>query len=897
MALDLDINGTSNRDETNLDLAPLDSSLNQKSATNSPTPEIATAASPPAVNGTSNNNNNNNNPTTLSATVQDPTSLDATPAAELPSAHEVDLSFSDLPETKSMTDLPDLPNVADANLANLAIATPDLSSSMNSAIDAAVEDHVGASAVLPVIDAQQSDLRDTEPSSASAPVLAPDTDAIQPKLEDNHDGDLAIRAAEDPEPASDLPAPVTDASDTKMSAPQDTVVQGQSESAIDDTEMVDAPPRSPTQPPKISREREEDDEDDLDAERAAKRTKTEDRTSEAPSGSPMAAVNGHSSTGGTETSDAITPYQAKELIKIIKNAARTQGGKNFRAPVDTLWPQFAEQYALLVPNQIDLGTMEKKVRDGAYPTLESFQSDVRLLYNNAVLFNGVDHMISKAARDVKDSILSKTTSIPPEVVQAPKPAKKATIKRSTPTADSGPRTTPTARRGSRAGVSGSGIKQETFALDPSGVPLIRRDSTKLDGGRPKREIHPPKNKDLPYNSVRPKNKKNATELRFCEIVLNEMKKPKYAPISSAFMTPVDPVALGVPTYFSVIKNPMDFGTISDKLASGHYQKAKDFEHDVRLVFSNCYKFNPPGNAVHTWGKEFEAVFDSQWDKKQQWIGDHTPAAASPSVSGDSDEDESEDEVQPPQAAAPAATSAFAERLIAEQATLIQLMSQKSANKAEVSMQQAIVQMLQGKVDEEKAQSTAPKKPAKKSKTAVAKPTKKAGQVKKDKSSGTSGGRKPSRPRYMGTVEKEIVSAGIGLLPDATQDRVMEIIRGDAPDAEADADGALELDIEMLTDPSLWEIYSMIEKHLPETVRNIKAQKEAERARNRTPAQPKQKKKNKPMSKTEQERKIEQLRNTMQEFERHGSGSQEPVMPTVEQGDETSGDETSDSEEE
>lgn len=43
------------------------------------------------------------------------------------------------------------------------------------------------------------------------------------------------------------------------------------------------------------------------------------------------------------------------------------------------------------------------------------------------------------------------------------------------------------------------------------------------------------------------------------------------------------------------------------------------------------------------------------------------------------------------------------------------------------------------------------------------------------------------------------------------------------------------------------------------------------------AKPPHKKKNKPMSKNEQEQKIELLKSRASEFERHGSGSQEPVM--------------------
>ncbi len=103
------------------------------------------------------------------------------------------------------------------------------------------------------------------------------------------------------------------------------------------------------------------------------------------------------------------------------------------------------------------------------------------------------------------------------------------------------------------------------------------------------------------------------------------------------------------------------------------------------------------------------------------------------------------------------------------------------------------------------------------------------------------------------------------------------------------------------------------QHAPEVEAQVKRTL-AERDAPRAPAKPAPKKKNKPMSKTEQERKIKQLKSSVQEFERQGSGSQEPVLPSnlhrstfatldanefvaVEQRDESSGDEESDSEEE
>jgi len=58
-----------------------------------------------------------------------------------------------------------------------------------------------------------------------------------------------------------------------------------------------------------------------------------------------------------------------------------------------------------------------------------------------------------------------------------------------------------------------------------------------------------------------------------------------------FNAPVDPVQLRLPTYFDVIKKPMDFGTIKKKISLNMYKSPNDWVEDVSLVFENCRKFN------------------------------------------------------------------------------------------------------------------------------------------------------------------------------------------------------------------------------------------------------------------------------------------------------------------
>ena len=46
-----------------------------------------------------------------------------------------------------------------------------------------------------------------------------------------------------------------------------------------------------------------------------------------------------------------------------------------------------------------------------------------------------------------------------------------------------------------------------------------------------------------------------------------------------------------PDYHSIIKHPMDIGTMVKKLKSLHYKSKKDFVDDLNLIWSNCLKYN------------------------------------------------------------------------------------------------------------------------------------------------------------------------------------------------------------------------------------------------------------------------------------------------------------------
>ncbi len=441
------------------------------------------------------------------------------------------------------------------------------------------------------------------------------------------------------------PVPLVEAAQPEPVAEPDPAPPNQNTNLLSpDQPMQDAPPS----PAKIAREREEDDQDDGPA---VKRSKTDKDDSLDPHfkvpdlPQPSSKVtNGNSTPTQTATSEAAQPIaknQHRFLMKGLQNIRRLKDAVPFNQPVDTVALNIPN-YPTIVTNPIDLRTMEEKLRREDYPSIDAYVADFHQIVQNTHTFNGPDHVVTKSAVHIQAAFDRQMSNLPKpqtsEQMPAQKKSKKATA--------AGPKATP-ARRESRS--SGGAVRSpttpagtaQTFALGPQGVPLIRRDSTVGDG-RPKREIHPPPPRDLPYSSSKPKKKKYQTELKFCQEVMNELNKPKYQPIGYPFYKPVDPVALNIPHYHKIIKAPMDLGTVGSKLKSGQYENAKEFESDVRLMFQNCYRFNPSTDPVHAMGKQFEGVFDEKWAEKRQWIDDHAPASG-PQSPGSSPEPEDEDE--------------------------------------------------------------------------------------------------------------------------------------------------------------------------------------------------------------------------------------------------------------
>jgi bromodomain-containing factor 1 len=338
---------------------------------------------------------------------------------------------------------------------------------------------------------------------------------------------------------------------------------------------------------------------------------------------------------------------------------------------------------------------------------------------------------------------------------------------------------------------------QAFAIPPSGIPQIRRDSTRDDNDRPKRPIHPPKNRDPEYASKASRKKKLDPEQRFLDWVLDEVKKIKHYAINQWFLTPVDPVALNIPNYFKVIKKPMDLGTMADKSHDGEYKSVKDLEKDMRLIVHNSEMFNGLDHDVTKQARQLEEVLKSLLAGKDKWLERHYPAAApsvmhaSPERSLAESDDESEGEGEEEDSDA---IHSLQQRLNEEQDKLNTLLNSKKPDLTMMEVQQSMVTMLQRKLVEERTKFHNEKKPKskKKSGNAARKPNKvssggtgggakrPSGALPQAKKSSSHHSKKPPPPkkRPIGPLEKAVIAEGIGELDGNTLTKAVEIIKRD-----------------------------------------------------------------------------------------------------------------------
>uniref|UniRef100_A0A672T4P5 Bromodomain-containing protein 3-like n=1 Tax=Sinocyclocheilus grahami TaxID=75366 RepID=A0A672T4P5_SINGR len=585
------------------------------------------------------------------------------------------------------------------------------------------------------------------------------------------------------------------------------------------------------------------------------------------------------------TTTTTTTLQYMQNV-VVKTLWKHQFAWPFYTPVDAIKLNLPD-YNKIIKNPMDMGTIKKRLENNYYWTAGECMQDFNTMFTNCYIYNKPTDDIVLMAQALEKIFLQKVAQMPQEEVELlPPPPKGKARKPGAPPASENqqsialttgspssscpssppqlaqtpviaatpvstitsnvpavppatsmiPTAQPVVKVRPKKGVkrkadtttpttcviTASRSESPTAMLESKHSKVIsRREST----GRP---IKPPK-KDLEDGDVQQQGNKKSKlndHLKYSDTILKEMLSKKHAAYAWPFYKPVDAEALELHDYHEIIKQPMDLSTVKKKMDSREYQDAQSFAADIRLMFSNCYKYNPPDHEVVAMARKLQDVFEMKFAKMPDEPAEpSSPSAVSAtavvskstgssesSADSSSSSSDSEEERATRLAELQEQLKAVHEQLAAlSQGPVSKPKKKKEKKEKEKKKKDKEKDKDKNKVkveDDKKAKSSQPNKQTRQKKTSARKPnsTSTTRQPKK--------GGKPGSANYesdeeeslpMSYDEKRQLSLDINRLPGEKLGRVVHIIQSREPSLRDSNPDEIEIDFETLKPSTLREL--------------------------------------------------------------------------------------------
>ncbi|CAD5229514.1 unnamed protein product [Bursaphelenchus okinawaensis] len=306
-------------------------------------------------------------------------------------------------------------------------------------------------------------------------------------------------------------------------------------------------------------------------------------------------------------------FIAKE---VLKPTLKHKHAWPFLKPVDAVKLNIPD-YHKVIKRPMDLGTIEKRLKNCYYYTAEECVTDIEQVFANCYKFNQNEDDVALMCKNVENAFRDKLKQMPVKEVELPKPvpkkagkvAKKNPASRSVRSVEC---------RTSCFLVSGSRESSSVRDAELEKKPMKRKAESPIFEDKPARSINPNSKyellKNMDYNLQKPRyTGKLSSQMKFCGKVIQELVSAKKCKeFNWPFLEPVNDVELGIPDYYVVIKKPIDLGTIKRKFDARQYADPSEVRDDVHLLCSNCFLYNPDGQTVHTLGKQLLKYFDDRW---------------------------------------------------------------------------------------------------------------------------------------------------------------------------------------------------------------------------------------------------------------------------------------------
>ncbi|KAF1744067.1 hypothetical protein MXB_5530 [Myxobolus squamalis] len=225
--------------------------------------------------------------------------------------------------------------------------------------------------------------------------------------------------------------------------------------------------------------------------------------------------------------------QFKYLRELIKSTFDSKFGEIFRAPVEPERDN-VPNYFDVITSPIDLGTILSKLDKNEYNDPEDCIADFKLMIDNCNTFNPEGSVAQYQARELDKLFNKKMIKYPIEVPVVVAP-----------------------------------LKRRNTSLSPNKVDESKSDDYKLKSNKIKK-IACDKNQSV---NIPLASKDNSRHSRKPTKDFGGSDKDYALP----FLSAVDPISLGIPDYFDIIKCPMDLGTVREV-----------FEHFIAICPQDVY---------------------------------------------------------------------------------------------------------------------------------------------------------------------------------------------------------------------------------------------------------------------------------------------------------------------
>ncbi|XP_013880560.1 bromodomain-containing protein 3 isoform X1 [Austrofundulus limnaeus] len=308
----------------------------------------------------------------------------------------------------------------------------------------------------------------------------------------------------------------------------------------------------------------------------------------------------------------------------------------FQQPVDAVKFRIPDYYTI-IKCPMDLGTIKSRLQNRYYWEASECVKDFETMFSNCYRYNQPRDDVVVMAQALEKVFLQKLSKMPSdeELITTVEPVKvkktnAGSVKqRSQMSEDVLKQTvtflppavpqinTPNQLSAKTTKTAKKSLKRKADVATPAASVISRNEiSTGGDILAPftllnkanRRPIKPSK-KNVP--EFEDKRVRQPEQLSYCSSVLKEMLSKRHCSYAWPFYTPVDAVALGLHDYHDIIKQPMDLSTIKKKMDQQEYANAKEFAADVQLMFSNCYRYNPPSDEVVHMARKLQVVFEAR----------------------------------------------------------------------------------------------------------------------------------------------------------------------------------------------------------------------------------------------------------------------------------------------